>query len=239
MLAVGGGATITAGKNRLGATNCVLEQSRAPFDRREDVSHTLCNNIAMTLKRPKKNAVFMRHIGQSVLKHPTAKDRGLKAVASGVLPFSAVLTFVKKAKAAGKRIVTTNGTFDILHWGHVRYLAFSKQQGDILVVGVNSDSSVRQYKGHGRPFTGEKERAEIVAALKSVDAVFIFNDVTPVRWLKTLAPHVHVKGADRTMREIVERETVESAGGKVVRAPYLKGTSTTGIIERIRRGASQ
>ena len=133
-------------------------------------------------------------------------------------------------------MVTTNGSFDILHTGHVSNLIFAKKQGDVLIVGVNSDSSVRRNKGVGRPFTPARERAEIIASLKPVDAVFIYEELTPVKWIKILKPHVHVKGADRTMAEIVEKEAVESVGGKVVRAPYLKNKSTTGIIAKIRLG---
>lgn len=170
-----------------------------------------------------------------MLKHPTPKNSRLKAVPAGVLSFATIRRFVTEAKTAGRRVVTTNGSFDILHIGHVRNLAFAKRQGDALIVGVNSDASVRSYKGFGRPITPALERAEIVAALKYVDAVFIFNDATPVKWLKILRPHVHVKGADRTMDQIPEQTVVESGGGVVVRAPYLKNKSTTGIIKKIRR----
>src|SRR3989344_3920396 len=107
-------------------------------------------------------------------------------------------------------------------------------QGDLLIVGINSDGSVRRNKGPGRPLTPARERAEIVAALRSVDAVFMYDELTPIAWIKLLKPHIHVKGADRTMDQIVEKEAVESAGGKVVRAPYLKNKSTTGIIAKIR-----
>jgi len=204
MLAVGGRPAIAARKNRLGAADCVLEKSRAPFDRRENVSHTLCNNIAMTLKRPQKNAVFMRHTGQRVLKHPTAKDRGLKAALPKVLSFAAIRRLVTETKAKGQRIVTTNGNFDILHIGHVRNLAFAKRQGDMLIVGINSDASVRRSKGAGRPINPASERAEVLASLRSVDAVFIYNDTLPTKWLKTIKPNVHVKGADRTLGQIPE-----------------------------------
>jgi len=115
----------------------------------------------------------------------------------------------------------------------VRYLSFAKKLGDLLIVGVNSDTSVRKLKGVGRPICPERERAEVVASLASVDAVFIFDETTPIRWLKTIKPHVHVKGADRSMREIVERRAVQSYGGRVVLAPYHKGRSTSAVIRTV------
>lgn len=149
------------------------------------------------------------------------------------MTLSKVQALVKKAKAKGLKVVTTNGCFDILHVGHVRYLSFAKKLGDLLIVGVNSDASVRKLKGIGRPICPEHERAEVVASLASVDAVFIFDDTTPMRWLKTLKPHVHVKGADRSMREIVERKTVQSYGGRIVLAPYHKDRSTSAVIRTV------
>lgn len=191
----------------------------------------------MTLERRKKNRIFIPHTSRRVRKQPTAKNAGLEDASALVLPFTSVQQLVKKAKAEGKRIVTSNGTFDILHIGHVRNLAHAKTYGDMLVVGINSDSSARRNKGLGRPINADLERAEIIAALESVDAVFIYDDLTPIRWLKVLRPHVHVKGADRSKRQIVEREVVESFGGKIVRIPYLKNRSTTGVIAKILRKA--
>ena len=141
---------------------------------------------------------------------------------------------VARAKKAGQTVVTTNGCFDILHIGHVRYLNYAREHGDMLIVGVNSDSSVRSNKGAARPIVPERERAEVVAALRSVDAVFIFSDKTPEKWLRVLKPHIHVKGADRTLSEILEKKVVESGGGKIVRAPYQKSHSTTHLISKIR-----
>ena len=186
----------------------------------------------MTLKRPKKNRISKHHTGRSVQRQSTPKSLRLE----GVLSFANVQRLVQKAKTAGRRVVTTNGSFDILHTGHVSNLAFARGQGDLLIVGINSDGSVRRNKGPGRPLTPARERAEIVAALRSVDAVFMYDELTPIAWIKLLKPHIHVKGADRTMDQIVEKEAVESAGGKVVRAPYLKNKSTTGIIAKIRLG---
>ena len=194
--------------------------------------HTLGNHIAMALKSIQKHRIPRLH----TRKQPTSKNAGLKASRTNVLPLATILKLVKNAKTRGQRVVTTNGSFDILHTGHVSNLNFAKKQGDILIVGINSDSSVRRNKGPGRPLTPARERAEIIASLKPVDAVFMYEELTPVKWIKILKPHIHVKGADRTMAEIVEKEAVESVGGKVVRAPYLKNKSTTGIIAKIRRG---
>ena len=164
----------------------------------------------------------------------TLNMRPRKAASPRILSLSAIMQMVRKAKAAGKRVVTTNGCFDILHVGHARYLAFAREQGDLLIVGVNSDSSVRRNKGPARPIVSERERAELVASLRSVDAVYIFDETTPDRWLGKLRPDIHVKGADREMSEIVERRTVERFGGRVIRAPYIKGKSTSTILARIK-----
>jgi len=160
---------------------------------------------------------------------PTAKKPELKG---GLMPLSKIRTLVKKAKSKGLTVVTTNGCFDILHLGHIRYLSWAKRQGDLLIVGVNSDASVRRLKGPKRPLNAARERAELVAALKPVDAVFIFNETTPTIWLKVLKPHLHVKGADRAMREIIEKRVVEQGGGRILLAPYIKDRSTTTIVKK-------
>jgi len=162
----------------------------------------------------------------------------MKAGATNVRPFGAIQKMVRSAKAAGKKVVTTNGCFDILHVGHVRYLERAKSLGDLLIVGVNSDRSVRTNKGPSRPIVPERERTEVIASLKAVDAVFIFNDATPVEWLRKLKPHIHVKGADRSIGEIIEKKTVEEGGGRIVRAPYVKDRSTTNIVQRILKARS-
>jgi rfaE bifunctional protein nucleotidyltransferase chain/domain len=190
----------------------------------------------MALKRSFKN----RHFAHSVrTKLPrlkrTSKMVILKDVEASVQSLSDIRKIVHKAKAAGLSIVTTNGCFDIVHLGHVRYLKEAKGLGDILVVGVNSDSSVRRNKGKGRPIVHERERAEVVAALKPVDAVFIFNTKTPSAWLKILKPNIHVKGSDRSIGDIVERAVVGEGGGKVLLIPHVKNHSTTGIIGKILR----
>ena len=151
-----------------------------------------------------------------------------------VLSLARAIRLAQKARKHGECVITTNGCFDILHVGHVRYLAWAKRRGDILIVGVNSDASVRKLKGMGRPISGEKERAEIVASLKSVDAVCIFRESTPERWLAKMRPHFHVKGGDRSMHEIVEKDVVEKNGGRVLLAPHVKGKSTSKVLRRAR-----
>jgi rfaE bifunctional protein nucleotidyltransferase chain/domain len=145
-----------------------------------------------------------------------------------------VSVIVKKAKQAGKRIITTNGAFDLLHIGHIRNLEMAKSLGDILIVGVNSDKSVRTHKDQFRPIMPEKERAEVIAALDAVDYVFIFSTQNPIPWLKKIKPHVHAKGADRTLAEMPERIIVEKYGGTIQFIPYKKGHSTTAIIKKIK-----
>lgn len=132
-----------------------------------------------------------------------------------------------------KKIVFTNGCFDLLHVGHVRYLRRAKQMGDVLVVGLNSDRSVREIKGHQRPIVPEKERAEILSALECVDFVVLFDEPDPLRLISALRPHILVKGADWPKDRIIGRDVVERIGGKVVRVPLVPGSSSTGIIERI------
>jgi D-beta-D-heptose 7-phosphate kinase/D-beta-D-heptose 1-phosphate adenosyltransferase len=140
---------------------------------------------------------------------------------------------VRVLKKAGKTIVFTNGCFDLLHVGHVRYLAAAKAEGDILVVGVNSDQSVRQIKGPGRPVVPEMERSEVLASLGCVDYVTIFDEPDPLAVIESLRPDVLVKGADWPEDGIVGKQVVEESGGRVVRVPLAEGASSTGIIDRI------
>ena len=142
--------------------------------------------------------------------------------------------FVERLRAAGKRIVLTNGVYDLVHPGHLRYLQAARQLGDVLIVGVNSDRSVRAIKGADRPFTPEAERAEILAALTAVDAVVIFDQETPHEIISALQPDVLVKGADWAEEAIVGRDVVEGRGGRVVRVPVEAGYSTTRILQKIR-----
>jgi len=132
-----------------------------------------------------------------------------------------------------RKLVFTNGCFDLLHVGHVRYLHQARSLGDALAVGVNSDGSIRESKGRGRPIVPEMERAEILSALGCVDYVVIFDDLTPQRVIDALVPDVLVKGADWRIAEIVGRETVENAGGIVRNIPLTEGISTSNIINRI------
>lgn len=144
-------------------------------------------------------------------------------------------SLVARWRAEGRRIVFTNGVFDILHPGHLRYLQAARAHGDVLIVAVNSDRSVRANKGPSRPINSEAERAEVVAALRCVDAVVIFDEETPAEIIRRLQPDVLVKGADWPADQIVGRDTVEARGGRVVRIPVEEGFSTTALIERVRR----
>jgi D-beta-D-heptose 7-phosphate kinase/D-beta-D-heptose 1-phosphate adenosyltransferase len=143
--------------------------------------------------------------------------------------------FVRDLRARGKTIVFTNGVFDLLHPGHVRYLQQARALGDALIVGVNSDRSVRAIKGPARPITAEDERAELIAAMACVDAAVVFDEDTPWELIAALQPDVLVKGADWAKDAIVGRDIVEARGGRVVRVPIEGGYATTNIIDRIRR----
>jgi D-glycero-beta-D-manno-heptose 1-phosphate adenylyltransferase len=151
-----------------------------------------------------------------------------------VLTLPEAVAFVEARRAAGERIVFTNGVYDLLHPGHVRYLRAARAEGDILVVGVNSDRSVRANKGPGRPINPEQERAELIAALVPVDVAVIFDDDTPHAIVSALQPDVLVKGADWPADQIVGRDVVEARGGRVVRIPVETGHSSSGLIDRIR-----
>jgi rfaE bifunctional protein nucleotidyltransferase chain/domain len=140
---------------------------------------------------------------------------------------------LKTLKDRGKRIVFTNGCFDLLHVGHVRYLSAARSEGDVLVVGLNSDRSVKEIKGPKRPVVSEGERAEVLAALEYVDFVTVFDEADPLLTIRMLMPDVLVKGADWAKDAIVGRDIVEGSGGRVVRVPLEEGVSTTGIIDRI------
>jgi rfaE bifunctional protein nucleotidyltransferase chain/domain len=137
-------------------------------------------------------------------------------------------------RAEGRTLVFTNGCFDILHVGHVRYLAEARRLGDALLVAINSDRSVRALKGANRPVMSEAERAEILAALSPVDFVTVFDDESPRTLISEVLPDVLVKGGDYRPEEIHGREEVERAGGRVLSLPFVEGASTTGIIERVK-----
>jgi D-glycero-beta-D-manno-heptose 1-phosphate adenylyltransferase len=150
-----------------------------------------------------------------------------------VLTLSEAQDFVTRNRQAHRTVVFTNGVFDLLHPGHVRYLRDARCEGDALIVAVNSDRSVRAIKGPMRPVNPEGERAEVVAALACVDAVVIFDEETPQQIISRLQPDVLAKGADWAMDAIVGRETVEQRGGRVVRIPLAEGYSTSAIIKKI------
>lgn len=142
---------------------------------------------------------------------------------------------VNRLKFEGKKIVTTNGCFDILHKGHVFYLRESKKYGDVLIVGLNSDSSVKRLKGEDRPINDERSRAIVLDELKSVDYVFIFEEDTPIEFLKIVKPHYHTKGADYEGKNISELDVLKKYGGKMVYIKYLENYSTTNIINKIKK----
>ena len=140
---------------------------------------------------------------------------------------------VAKARGQGKKIVTTNGCFDILHVGHIRYLQQAKQQGDILIVAINSDDSVRAIKGDKRPLVPQNERAEMLAALECVDYVTIFEELDPIQFLNEIRPDIHVKGGDYRPDQIVEREAVKAIGAELRLLPGAEDKSTSNLIELI------
>ncbi len=144
-----------------------------------------------------------------------------------------LLMIIKDLKVKGTRIVFTNGCFDLLHIGHVRYLEKAKALGDVLVVGVNSDSSVRKLKGPKRPILPEEERAGILSGLGCVDYITIFSEMDPLKLITSLRPDVLVKGGDWTKEQTVGKEVVERSGGKVVILPFIKGASTSNLIYTI------
>ena len=155
-----------------------------------------------------------------------------KIIARSILP-----DLAHKLRIAGKKVVFTNGAFDILHLGHVTYLQKAKEQGDVLIVGVNSDASVKSYKGPDRPINPEKDRMLVLAALACVDFVVLFEESTPLNLIMMARPHVLVKGADWKKSEIAGAKEVESWGGKVKLVPVVAGRSTTNVIKKMKHGA--
>lgn len=167
----------------------------------------------------------------------------MKTVATDVHPRilerEPLLAQVKAKRQEGARIVLTNGCFDVLHVGHVRYLQGAKALGDLLIVGINSDQQVAVLKGAGRPIMGERERAEIVASLEAVDLVTIFDEPTVEQLLLALRPHIHAKGTDYTEKTVPEREVVKSYGGKVAIVGDPKNHSTSEILEKLGSNSDQ
>ncbi|AOH47155.1 MAG: D-glycero-beta-D-manno-heptose 1-phosphate adenylyltransferase [Centipeda sp. (in: firmicutes)] len=149
-----------------------------------------------------------------------------------LIPNERIEAFAAVLRAAGQRVVFTNGCFDILHAGHVRYLTAARGLGDYLILGLNSDASVRRLKGAGRPVNSEADRAEVVGALQSVDAVVIFDEDTAETLIAKVRPAVYVKGGDYTRETLPEARIVESHGGEVAFIPLVEGKSTTNIIAR-------
>ena len=156
-------------------------------------------------------------------------------MSGGILSLHQAILRFGREKRNGRRVVFTNGCFDLLHPGHLETLENARSLGDALVVGVNSDRSVRAVKGAGRPIVPEQERAEVLAALGCVDAVVIFDEPTPREIVAALLPDVLVKGGDWSSDRIVGREEVEGAGGRVVSIPVLAGHSTSAMVEKIRK----
>jgi rfaE bifunctional protein nucleotidyltransferase chain/domain len=151
-----------------------------------------------------------------------------------LLALPALLDELAGRRAAGERVVFTNGCFDLLHAGHVALLEAAADLADILVVGLNTDASVARLKGPSRPLTPQGERARVLAALRAVDYVVLFDEETPLRVIRVIEPDVLVKGGDYALDEIVGRDVVEARGGRVVRIPLVPGCSTTGLLARLR-----
>lgn len=201
--------------------------------------------VALGAGIPLRDAVHLANVAAGVEVGkigavPVTRDE-IAAAAGGrgtathrVLPLDALVRELRSLRTSGKSVVFTNGCFDLLHAGHVRYLDFAKREGDVLVVGLNSDRSVRALKGEGRPLNAQDDRAEVLAALHAVDFVTVFDDDTPARLIEAVAPDVLVKGQDWADKGVVGREFVEARGGRVVLAPLLEGRSTTAMVERAR-----
>jgi len=157
-----------------------------------------------------------------------------RKVQTKLVPHSRLASLSGELKAKGKRIVTTNGCFDLLHWGHINYLNEARELGDVLIVGINSDDSVRGLKGSTRPLLGEIHRAMQIAALEAVDYVTIFDDATPINFISQVAPQIHVKGGDYAGKELPERAAVEGLGGKLAFLSLVEGLSTSNLIKKIK-----
>jgi D-glycero-beta-D-manno-heptose 1-phosphate adenylyltransferase len=154
-----------------------------------------------------------------------------------IIPWEMLPEWRAAMRARGKRLVVTNGCFDLLHLGHVTYLEMARHQGDALLVGVNGDNAVRELKGPDRPVNSEADRAAVLAALESVDGVCIFAESTAKRFLAGVKPDIYVKGGDYTLETLNqdERRTVEGAGGRIVIIPFVPGKSTTALLKKILR----
>ena len=142
---------------------------------------------------------------------------------------------VRDLRRKGKKVIFTNGFFDIIHVGHVKFLEKAKSLGDVLMVGINSDKSIKLIKGKRRPLMSQQERAKLVSSLNCVDYVILFDEKLPSKILSELKPDIHVKGADYTIKKLPERKVINSYGGKIMLLPLIKGKSTTNIINKIVR----
>jgi D-beta-D-heptose 7-phosphate kinase/D-beta-D-heptose 1-phosphate adenosyltransferase len=163
----------------------------------------------------------------------TPRTATIRRAASKVKSLAGAVRAARAAQRGGRRVVFTNGCFDLLHQGHIRYLERARTLGDLLVVAINSDASVRRLKGPGRPVVPAAQRAEVLAALEAVDLVLVFHELDPERVIRALRPDVLVKGGDWAVDRIVGAEFVQSLGGRVRSLPYVAGTSTTELIGRI------
>ncbi|QTA80392.1 Bifunctional protein RfaE domain II-containing protein [Desulfonema limicola] len=150
-----------------------------------------------------------------------------------ITDWNILVSIVKKNKLSGNNIVFTNGCFDLIHPGHVRYLTAAKAQGDILILGLNTDASIRVIKGKKRPIMNQEQRAEVLSGFECIDYITFFNETDPLRLIKSLKPDVLVKGADWEEKNIIGAEFVRSIGGRVERIAIVPGTSTSAIIDRI------
>lgn len=160
-------------------------------------------------------------------------SRGSRWLEAKIKKLNTLKKIISKLKAKGKKIVFTNGCFDLLHYGHIKYLQEAKKKGDILIVAINSDASVRRTKGKKRPLVNEKDRLRIVAGLESVDYVVLFKEDTPLKTIKLLKPHIIVKGADWSKSDIVGSNFVLNYAGRVSRIKLVRGRSTTNLINKI------
>ncbi len=151
-----------------------------------------------------------------------------------IIEFNKIENICRRIRHGKKTIVTTNGCFDILHLGHVEYLQQASALGDVLIVGINSQDSVRRIKGSDRPITGEQGRISVVAALGFVDFCVLFNEDTPVELLKKIKPDIHVKGGDYSSDDLIEKKVIEDNGGVIKILPLVDGYSTTNIIEKLK-----
>ncbi len=172
------------------------------------------------------------------MKHKGKAHKGRKPSGRKILPLKRLAAVRKRLKSEGKTVVFTNGCFDLVHGGHIRLFRSAKKLGDVLIVALNSDASVRRLKGPQKPVFPLRERQEVLAAMSDIDYVTSFAEATPRRIIAALLPDVLVKGGDWGPGEIIGAEEVEAAGGRVVRAPYLRGHSTTNIIAKILRESS-